>query len=197
MAISHERLSVAFAYAAELHKNDIRKGTSIPYVSHLLNVCGLVLIDGGSEDEAIAAILHDSLEDHSDVTSYEEINRRFGPRVAAIVAGCSDTPKDYKGGPKPPWRERKERYIEHLRHTDAGLRRVSQADKLDNARAILADYRRIGDELWGRFSAGGTEQLWYYRSLVETFRAVGSVGPLFDELERTVSEIERLNGIQR
>jgi len=99
-----ERLHSAVDYAYTLHKNDIRKGTAIPYISHLLNVCGLVLWDGGDEDEAIAGLLHDALEDHPEETSGAEINRRFGPKVAAIVSGCSDTPEDYRGGTKPPWR---------------------------------------------------------------------------------------------
>ena len=186
------RFGAAFAYAFALHKNDVRKGTTIPYVSHLLNVGGLVLWDGGDEEEAIAGLLHDALEDHPEETSRAEIQRRFGPKVAAIVAACTDTPEDYRGGTKPPWRERKERYLDNLRAADVSTRRVSMADKLDNARAVLADYRRLGDALWSRFNAGKADQLWYYRTLVDTFRAAGSQGLVIDELEYTVAEIERL-----
>lgn len=189
-----DRLEAAFAYALALHKDDVRKGTAIPYVSHLLNVSGLVLWDGGDQDEAIAGLLHDALEDHPEKTSRAEIERLFGDKVASIVAGCSDTPDDYRGGTKPPWRNRKELYLRHLHMADVSTLRVSMADKLDNARAVLSDYRRLGDELWSRFNAGKEDQLWYYRMLVETFRSAGSDGLLMNELAYTVAELERLCG---
>lgn len=183
-------LADAAAYAFELHRGDVRKSTRIPYIAHLLSVCGLVIADGGSEAEAAAALLHDALEDHPERTSRAEIARRFGDAVAAIVAGCSDTPEDYTGGPKPPWRERKARYLAHLQHADAATLRVAMADKLDNARAMLADHRAIGDTLWARFNAGKDDQLWYLESLVATFEARGQRGMLAAELRETVSALK-------
>src|SRR5687767_2034587 len=141
-----ERFDRALAFASRLHREDVRKGSDTPYVAHLLSVCALVVEDGGTEEEAIAALLHDALEDHPEATSRDEIREAFGERVLELVEGCTDTPADYTGGRKPPWRARKEGYVEHVRHADAGGVRVSLADKLHNARAIMADYRRIGDE---------------------------------------------------
>jgi ADP-ribosylglycohydrolase len=183
-----ERLSRAVAYACERHGLQVRKGTSVPYVAHLMGVCALVLEDGGDADEAVAALLHDVVED-TDAT-VEEVAREFGPVVAEIVAGCSDT----DAFPKPPWRPRKEAYIAALADHSASVRRVSLADKLHNARAILLDYRELGDDLWRRFHPEA-DQLWYYRSLVEAFRATTD-SPLVDELDRVVGELEVLTGCQ-
>ena len=184
----------ALSYATQLHGTDTRKGTSIPYVAHLLGVCSLVLVDGGTEDETIAALLHDALEDHPTETSREVIAERFGPMVLAIVEACTDTPPDYEGGPKPPWRQRKTAYLEHVSQVDAKGQRVALADKLDNARSILTDYRRIGESLWSRFNAGKEDQIWLFRSLVLAFRTAGATGFLVEEFDRTVSELERLAG---
>ena len=180
-----ERFDAALAFAARRHADQRRKGTDIPYVSHLLGVASIVLENGGNEDEAIAALLHDSVEDQK--ASLAEIRQRFGDGVAAIVAGCSDTDVS----PKPPWRERKEAYIAHLASATPSVLLVSAADKLHNARAILADYRDLGDDLWGRFNAGKVETLWYYRALVKALRAAPATR-MVDELDRTVAEIERL-----
>jgi GTP pyrophosphokinase len=187
-----ERFDDALVFANRLHAGDVRKGSTVPYVAHLLGVCALVLVDGGGEDEAVAALLHDALEDHPTETSWDEIEGRFGPEVLAIVVACTDTPPDYAGGPKAPWRERKEAYLAHLAETSPGALRVSLADKVDNARSILADYRVVGDDLWTRFKAGKEDQLRLYRRLVEAFRDTGATGFLVEELERTVSELERL-----
>ncbi len=181
------RFRQALDYASELHASQRRKGTTIPYVSHLLGVCALVLEYGGDEDEAIAALLHDAVEDQGGKPVLEEIRRRFGGRVAGIVAECTDTDEV----PKPPWRKRKEEYLARLPVVSPEALRVSCADKLHNARSLLADYRRIGERLWERFTASGQETLWYYRSLVGVYRAHGA-GPLAEELERVVSELERL-----
>ena len=186
------RFLEALAFAHRVHGNDTRKGTTIPYVAHLLSVCGTVLADGGDEDEAIAALLHDTLEDHADTVSRDELQRRFGERVLVLIEVCTDTPADYRGGPKPPWRQRKAANLERLARTPASDLRVPVADKLDNARAVLADYRELGEALWPRFNAGREEQLWYFRSLVDGFRDAGVHGLLIDELDRTVSELERL-----
>lgn len=185
----------ALSYAAELHAKQVRKGTPIPYVAHLLAVASLVLEHGGSEAEAIAGLLHDAIEDQgNDGRTRTEIGERFGVDVLAIVAACSDA-EGQAGQAKPPWKERKLAYIAHVREAGAATRLVSAADKLHNARAILGDLRVLGDELWPRFSGGKENSLWYYRSLVTEFRQAGgseSMKRLIDELDRTVTEIELL-----
>ena len=185
------RFTDAVMLAMTLHAGDRRKGTTIPYVAHLLGVCALVLADGGDEDEAIAALLHDALEDHGDVITAGDIEARFNAGVARIVVGCSDTPPGFAGGPKPPWRERKETYLAHLGVAAPDEIRVSLADKLDNARAILIDLRAHGASVWTRFNAGHDGQLWYYRALVDGFRARGVTSSMFDEFARIVAQIER------
>ena len=185
-----ERFDEALTYAREHHKDDLRKGTGIPYVAHLLGVCSLVLEMEGGEDEAIAALLHDVIEDGGGVEAEVVIRRRFGPDVARIVRACSDSDV----APKPPWRPRKEAYIAAIARKRPDELRVSLADKLHNARAILLDLRTHGDELWRRFSAGRDEQLWYYGTLAQQFAArrgdLGEpAGPAVDELRRVVEEI--------
>ncbi len=179
-----DRFAEALVLAHELHAGQVRKGTAIPYVSHVLAVAEIVLDYGGDEDEAIASLLHDAVEDCGGAPVLADIRHRFGDRVADIVAACSDTDQT----PKPPWQARKEAYLAHLSDAPA-----SAADKLHNARAILADYREIGEVLWDRFNASKAQTLWYYRALVEAFEAHGST-PLVTELARTVAEIERLAG---
>ena len=179
-----DRFAEALVYATEIHQAQRRKGTDIPYVAHLLAVASLVLEDGGDEGEAIAALLHDAIEDTA--ATYTDIEARFGPDVAAIVQGCSDT--DVM--PKPPWRQRKEAYVAHLADAPPQVIRVSLADKVHNARSVLFDYRLMGDDLWARFNPDA-DQAWYFRSLVDAFRAV-TRSPLVDELDRVVGELERL-----
>ena len=181
------RFDEALHYATRLHSTQKRKGTEIPYIAHLLSVAALVLEDGGNEDEAIAALLHDAVEDQGGMATREEIRRRFGERVVHIVDGCTDA----ETIPKPPWRERKERYIEHVRHAPLEVRRVSIADKLHNARSILSDFRQDGGALWDRFKGGKEGTLWYYRMLVQAYREAGS-SFMVKELDRVVSELERL-----
>lgn len=181
------RFDDALVFARYLHAGQLRKGTAIPYFAHLLAVTAIVLEYGGSEDEAISALLHDGVEDQGGQLTREEIKRRFGESVVIIVDGCSDTDTV----PKPPWRERKEGYIAHVRHASPSVRLVSAADKLANARSILADYRQLGEALWGRFQGEQVGTLWYYRALVTAFREVES-SPLIDELDRTVTELEHL-----
>lgn len=180
------RFEDALMYAVKLHANQIRKGSGVPYVSHLMGVASIVLEYGADEDEAIAALLHDAIEDQGGSKAREEIRGRFGDRVVEIVDGCTDA--DTK--PKPPWRERKEAYITHIKDASPSVHLVSAADKLSNARAILKDYRSLGDKLWERFKGGKEGTLWYYRSLSDVFLAVYP-SPLADELDRVVSEIER------
>ena len=183
-----ERFGDALRWAAELHGDQMRKGTTIPYVSHLLAVTALVLEHGADEDEAIAALLHDAVEDQGGASTLAEIRRRFGDRVAEIVAAVSDTDMV----PKPPWRERKEGYLHHLAEptTTTSALLVAAADKLHNARSILADLEVQGDQLWSRFNAGPDDQLWYYRSLVDILSR-RLPGPLTDELANVVGELER------
>ena len=186
------RFEDALTFAARIHAGDKRKQTDIPYIAHPLGVCALVLLDGGGEDEAVAALLHDTLEDHPALAPPEVIAGRFGDKVLAIVRECSDTGDDYTGGDKDPWPDRKQRYLDHLPHAAPEALRVSLADKVDNSRAILSDYRRVGDALWERFSRGKTEQLAYYGRLVARFKDAGARGFLFDELSRTVAELVAL-----
>lgn len=181
------RFSEALVFAARLHAAQVRKGGDTPYVSHLLAVAALVLEQGGDEDEAIAALLHDAVEDQGGKPVREVIARCFGERVAEIVDGCTDADTI----PKPPWRERKEAYVAHVRHASPSVRLVSAADKVSNARAILADYRQVGEAVWARFKGGREGTLWYYRALIAAFREAGPT-PLVDELDRVVTELERL-----
>jgi (p)ppGpp synthase/HD superfamily hydrolase len=160
-----DRFNEALAFAVELHANQARKGTIIPYVTHLFSVCALVPEDGGTEDEAIAALLHDGPEDQGGQAVLEEIRRRFGPEVAAMVDGLSDTMET----PKPPWRQRKEAYLERLRREPESVLRISLADKLHNLRSVATDLELIGDELWSRFNADRDAQAWYYRELLAVF----------------------------
>lgn len=183
------RFDEALAFARHLHDDQQRKGSDIPYFAHLLSVTALVLENGGGEDEAIAAVLHDAVEDQGGAATLAVIRERFGATVAAIVEGCSDTDLD----PKPPWRKRKEDYIAGVRHASPSVRLVSACDKLHNARSILHDYRVLGDRLWDRFAGGRDGTVWYYRSLVEAYQSSGN-SPLIDELDLVVSEIERLTG---
>jgi uracil-DNA glycosylase len=185
-----QRFDAAVAYARTIHADQVRKGTRIPYVAHLLSVAALVIEDGATdEDLVIGALLHDAAEDCGGRPRLEDVRSRFGDAVAAVVEGCTDTFED----PKPPWRPRKEAYIEHLRGAIARREpfvAVSLADKLHNARAILADLRELGPAMFQRFTAGRDDQLWYYRSLVEAFR--GHPSRMADELERVVAQIGTL-----
>jgi len=181
-----ERFDEALVYAARLHAGQTRKTSGVPYVSHLLRVAGIALEFGADEDEAIAALLHDAVEDQGGPPTRAEILRRFGTRVAEIVDGCTDTDQQ----PKPPWRQRKEAYLEHLRRASSSVRLVSASDKLDNARSLLIAYRRQGEAIWRQFSGARDGTLWYYRSLVTIFRQFGP-SALVEELARVVEELER------
>ena len=182
-----ERFEQALVYATQLHSKQKRKGTNIPYVAHLLTVAALVLEQGGNEDEAIAALLHDAVEDQGGLPTQEEIRKRFGEQVTEIVIGCTDADTF----PKPPWKERKERYIAHILTAPIEVRRVSMADKLHNARSVLIDFRQHGHKVWQRFRGGREGTLWYYREMVKAFQETGG-GAIVDELDRVVSELEHL-----
>jgi (p)ppGpp synthase/HD superfamily hydrolase len=186
------RYEAALVMATQLHADQMRKGTGIPYISHLLGVSSLVLEHGGTEDQAIAGLLHDAVEDQNAVyqdgtTTLDRIRDHFGSKVAEIVDHCTDAYED----PKPDWRPRKEKYISEVASMPASAALVSCADKLHNARAILSDLREINNDLWGRFTGGKDGTLWYYRSLVNAFDNVPT-GRLAGELRRTVEEIESL-----
>jgi len=182
-----DRFEEALVYALRLHADQTRKGTDTPYAAHLLAVTGMVLEHGATEDEAIAALLHDAPEDQGGRATLEEIRHRFGEAVAEIVEGCTDSWTI----PRPPWRGRKEAYLAHLRHASASVCLVSAADKLHNARTILADYRALGESVWERFTGGREGTLWYYRSLVQVLGEAGPL-PLAEELDRVVTELEHL-----
>ena len=184
-----ERLGEAVSYAARAHRDQRRKGTQVPYVTHLLAVAAIVGENGGTEDEVVAALLHDAPEDQGGEARLEDIRKRFGEEVAGIVAGNTDTFED----PKPPCRQRKESYVARIAHEPESVRLVSAADKLHNARSILADLRSSGDELWQRFNGGKEGTLWYYRALIEAFETAGS-NPVVEELDRVVAEMEHLSG---
>lgn len=184
----------ALVYVYRVHAGQKRKGTEIPYVSHLLAVAALVLEAGGSETEAIGALLHDAVEDQGGRERLAQIKEEFGREVADIVEGCSDTLEN----PKPEWWERKKRYLAHLPGASSSVLLVSVADKLHNARCILADYRDIGEELWSRFNTGKEGTLWYYQELTRVYRRSDKLPTaLVGELERVVAELVRLAGGSR
>ena len=200
-----DRFNDALVYAHNLHRTQPRKGRDIPYIGHLLGVASLVLENGGDEDMAIAALLHDAVEDQGGLPRRDEIKKKFGERVTGIVMGCtdSDTVDPHQ---KAPWCERKLDYIKHVKHeADPDVRLVSVADKVHNARAILTDHFDSGDACFDRFSGRKDGTLWYYRSLVDAFRhaerrhrddSPSGLGRrrLIDELERVVNELERRCG---
>jgi (p)ppGpp synthase/HD superfamily hydrolase len=191
MILSHQ-FDDALQYAVIIHAGQPRKGTNIPYLAHLLGVASIALEYGANETETIGALLRDAGEDAGGRGRIEDIRTRFGGAVAEIVSGCTDADTI----PKPPWSKRKEDYIAHLRTAPASVRLVSASDKLHNARAILRDYRQHGDELWSRFNGGKEGTLWYYRALVAALTEAGK-NDLTEELDRVVSEIERLSKTAR
>jgi GTP pyrophosphokinase len=188
-----ERFQRAFAMASQIHAHQLRKGTSIPYLSHLMSVAALVLEHGGDEDAAISGLLHDAIEDSGDgARTQARIRAEFGARVADTVAGCSDAVA-VPGEAKPPWRERKERYIRHVAgEADPRVLLVSACDKLHNARSIVADLRAVGAALWQRFSQRDpAEHLWYYQSLAGCYAGRVPEG-LAAELNRVVADMQAL-----
>ncbi len=183
----------ALVYAARLHAGQRRKGSDTPYISHLLAVTAIALDHGASENEAIAALLHDAVEDQGGQETLEEIRRRFGDQVARIVAACSDT----DASPKPPWRERKEAFVRRLRTEPYSVRLVVAADKLHNVRDVLSSYRVQGEDLWSHFNGRRDGTLWYYRAVVDAL--VGAAKPgenrlqaIIDEIDRTLAALQQL-----
>jgi (p)ppGpp synthase/HD superfamily hydrolase len=179
------RFIKAFELSNQLHTNQYRKGSNVPYVSHLLAVAALVIEDGGDEDQAIAALLHDAVEDQGGYETLDIIKEHFGNRVARIVKGCSDS----FHSPKPDWFDRKQKYLTHLQAADQDILRVSLADKLHNARSILADLQNRGDSVWEWFNGGRDGTLWYYQSLLLIFRE-RSISSMVEEFENVLLRIE-------
>lgn len=182
----------AFEYANRMHRTQSRKGTQIPYIAHPLAVAALVLEDGGSEAEAIAALLHDVLEDGEGTRPERAayIAANFGDGVLALVEGCSEAETDRERGPEN-WLQRKRDYIASLKNERPEVLRVSLADKVHNARAILRDYQAEREALWARFNCkDGNQQMAYYRDLADQFMAL-KCGPMAEELNRIVEELER------
>ncbi len=186
-----DKFDDALAYAADKHRYQTRKGGDIPYLGHLLSVAGYVIEADGTETQAIAALLHDIAEDQGGEATLAEIRQKFGDDVASIVGECSDTVVT----PKPPWRERKENYIEHLAEASDSAVLVSLADKLNNAHAILRDFRQHGDQLWQRFSVKDpAEHLWYYTSLLEVYRGRFPNHWMVDELTEVLGALKAAIG---
>ncbi len=179
-----ERFEAALVYATRLHAYQTRKISGVPYIAHLLSVAALVLEASGSEDEAIAALLHDAIEDQGGKPTREEIRRQFGDIVVAIVDGCTESDTT----PKPPWQERKTRYLDQLRLGSPSVRLVSLADKLHNARSLLAEWQQLGDVIWSKFNSSREKTLWFYQSLVQVYQQTGSDW-MTEELSRVVSQL--------
>jgi len=188
-----ERFAAAFSLAWAVHGTQLRKKTGIPYMSHVMAVCALALENGAGEDVAIAALLHDAVEDsHDGAATLARIEADFGPHVSRIVLACSDTVAE-PGKPKPPWRARKEAYLRHLdADADADVLLVSACDKVHNASSIVADLRSEGGSVWERFTvADPVAQLWYYTTVAEILRR-RLPGALTDALGRSVEELRAL-----
>ena len=184
-----EKFRSALLYALDLHADQVRKNKDIPYFAHLLNVTALVMEAGGNEDEVIAALLHDTVEDQGGRKRLTEIRERFGPQVARVVDGLTDAYRT----PKPPWRERKETYIQDLKSASRSIVLVSLADKVHNARAIYRDLKQVGPGIWSRFKGGKSGTLWYYNQLLEIFTAYREDYPaLVEEFSRLVNDIQTL-----
>lgn len=183
------RFHRAFLFAAEKHAGQTRKASTIPYIAHLMGVASLVLEAGGDEDLAIAALLHDVVEDCGGAPMLKEVRRRFGRRVAEVVDGCTDA---YEV-PKPAWLERKESYIRRLKKESADTRLVSAADKLNNVRSILSDYRAVGESVWERFNGRREGTLWYYRTLRDEFLRRNK-NRITRDFDLAVHELESLTG---
>ena len=185
-----DRFVEAVKLAAELHRHQVRKGGNVPYISHLLRVTGLVLEYGADEDTAIAAMLHDAVEDQGGLETAARIREQFGQRVERFVMECSDSVTG-KGHSKRPWRERKETMIACLENFAPESQRIIACDKLDNLRSTLKEYPKVGEELWQRFSGGREGTLWYYRSMIEALRETDDC-PVLDELETTFTRLETM-----
>ncbi len=185
------RFDRAVALALDSFRPIVRKGSGVPYATHLLSVTALVGEYGGDEDQLCAAILHDYIEDIPGATE-EKLAEEFGDRVAKMVVALSDC----EGEPKPPWRERKMAYLAHLKHEDPDIKLISCADKLHNATTIVMDHKRIGNSIFERFRGKKDGTLWYYDAVVHAL-AHGWESRLLDRLDEVVDEIHVLAGVPR
>ena len=183
-----ERFRKALIYASRLHGGKLRKKTRIPDIGHVLGVTAIALEYGASETEAIAALLHDAAEDAGGRKRLNDIRRKFGAAVAGIVDGCTDSYEE----PKPAWLERKKEYVRHAQNASVSTKLVSAADKLQNVRSLLRNYRDEGERLWRRYNCGKEGALWYYRALVNAFTGK-RIQPLVRDLDLAVSELEALS----
>lgn len=178
----------ALVYATRIHGGQLRKKTKIPYIAHILGVTVIAMEYGATETEAIAALLHDAVEDCGGEKRLRDVEKKFGKTVAKIVDGCTDTYEK----PKPPWLERKKKYVAHVRHAPGSTKLVSASDKLHNIRACLMTFRQEGERLWSRFSGGKQGTLWYYRALVTAFGKNKRINPRIQEIDRTLTALESL-----
>tara|TARA_B100000676_G_C18016253_1_gene809852 strand:- start:309 stop:893 length:585 start_codon:yes stop_codon:yes gene_type:complete len=193
MTLTH-RFDTALQMAHDLHRAQVRKGNQVPYISHLLAVAGIVLEAGADEDEAIAALLHDAVEDQGGLAAASQIGDEFGDPVKQIVLECSD----WTGtGEKSAWRERKERFLAGIATLSPSAMLVVSGDKLHNARSLVSDYRREGEAIWAKFSGGRDGTLWYYRAIADALREADGPAPIVDELLRVVTEIEALSASEK
>lgn len=186
------RYNQALNFAFHLHKDDSRKGKDTPYMAHLLSVSSMVMDDNGTEEEAIGALLHDTIEDHPDLVIKENLEAQFGKTVANIVIGCTDTPSDFCGGQKPPWKDRKVAYISHLKTASTSVLKVAIADKLHNARELKSDLETEGRSTIVRFNVGWNEQLWYLDELLAVFTDRNQCSIHLKNFRRTVLGIKEL-----
>jgi (p)ppGpp synthase/HD superfamily hydrolase len=188
------RFDQALAYASEVHRDQVRKGSGIPYISHVLGVASIAMEYGADEDEAIGALLHDAAEDGGGEARLAEIRARFGDEVGDIVLGCSDSLVE-DPDEKLPWRERKEAYLAHVDSASAPVCLVSAADKIHNVRAIMRDYARHGEEVWERFQGGREGTRWYYREVADAL-ALRYRAPITRDLQALVDELVALTGAE-
>jgi GTP pyrophosphokinase len=177
-----DRYRAALGLAFDLHRFQERKGSGVPYVAHLIGVSSLVLEYGGTEDDAIAALFHDAVEDQGGLEVLARLEREFGSAVASVVLACTDSHET----PKPPWRARKERYVAHLAEAPANAQLVSACDKLYNLRTLLHDHRLVGESVWQRFTGGREGVLWYYAALAAAFSITN---PVVTELREAAAEL--------
>ena len=185
-----DRFADAMAFAESLHRGQRRKSSGCPYIAHLLGVASLVMEAGGTEDECIAALLHDAVEDQGGARTAADIRRRFGPTVAGIVDACSEDKRRDRG-----WRARKEAAVRSVLDHDSSVLLVLSADKLHNARSLRAEHRRVGDRVWDSFRGGRDGTLWYYRAMADAISRAGG-SPLAGELEAAVRILELLGNAE-
>lgn len=192
-ALLRSRFDGALAAAAAWHRYQVRKGTTVPYISHLLAVTAIVLEQGGTEDEAVAALLHDAVEDTGGLPRLEQIRVLFGDTAAGLVEALSDSTSTVRevDQDRRGWRARKEAYLAHLEGASRPVRLIAAADKLHNCRSLITDLQRVGQSVWGRFNAGRDDQLWFYRKFVDALRSKDDL-PIFAELAAAVTTLEAL-----